>query len=80
VLPFWTSGAPRGALARQRFGGRASSQIIRQIEKDAMLAGRSVDDVVWHFVASARSGSMGADPRTLDALDDAGISYVFHLP
>jgi hypothetical protein len=59
---------------------RASSQIIRQIEKDAMLAGDQLQRVVWHFVASGRSGSMGADPRILDALDDAGISYVFHLP
>lgn len=59
---------------------RASRHIIAQIEKDAMLRGEEVTDVVWHFVASGRSGSLGADPRILDSLDDAGIRYLFHLP
>lgn len=55
------------------------SSISRQIVKDAMLKAQG-RDVVWHFVASGRSGSMGADPRVLDLLDENGISYVIHLP
>jgi hypothetical protein len=27
----------------------------------------------WHFVASGRSDSLGADPAVLDLLDEAGI-------
>ncbi len=56
------------------------SRIARQIEKDTALVadGRTdLQGVVWHFVASNRSSSVGADPRVLD---DAGIPYVIHLP
>lgn len=56
------------------------SRITRQIEKDALLKRDVGVDVVWHFVVSGRSGSLGADPRLLDLLDEAGISYVIHLP
>lgn len=56
------------------------SRISRQIEKDALLRQQQSIDVTWHFVASNRSGSLGADPRVLDLLDEAGISYVIHLP
>ena len=51
----------------------------RGVNQDALL--RADDEqVVWHFVASGRSGSMGADPAVLDLLDENGISYVIHLP
>lgn len=46
------------------------SSIIRQIEKDAILArtqGTGINGAVWHFVASDRSGTIGADPRILDS-------------
>lgn len=56
------------------------SRITRQIEKDALLKRDRGVDVVWHFVASDRSGSLGADPRLLDLMDEAGITYVIHLP
>jgi hypothetical protein len=38
------------------------------------------DEIVWHFVASDRTGSLGADPAVLDLLDEVGIPYVIHLP
>lgn len=60
------------------------SSIARQIEKDARLlndpANGQITGAVWHFVASGRSDSLGADPRLLDLLDENGIKYVIHLP
>jgi hypothetical protein len=55
------------------------SSISRQIHKDALLRADG-EQVVWHFVGSGRSGSIGADPAILDLLDENGISYVIHLP
>jgi hypothetical protein len=59
------------------------SRIRRQIEKDkALLADpdSGVAAYTWHFVASGRTDSLGADPAVLDLLDEAGIGYVIHLP
>ena len=59
------------------------SSIIRQIEKDAIMASTQttgINGAVWHFVASDRSGTIGADPRILDLLEENGIDYVIHLP
>ena len=59
------------------------SSMTRQIEKDAVLVrtgGTGIDGAVWHFVASDRSGTIGADPRVLDLLEENGIDYVIHLP
>ena len=47
-------------------------------DKDLLDAGR-VDEVEWHFFAGS-TDTIGADPRILDALDEAGIPYFFHLP
>jgi Mg-chelatase subunit ChlD len=60
------------------------SRIREQILKDAAILADQVDnsdidEVVWHFVGG-RTGSLGADPRILDMLDDYGIQYVIHLP
>jgi hypothetical protein len=61
------------------------SSVVRQIEKDAAILADSgglngaVEQVVWHFVGGRR-GSLGADPRVLDLLDQKGIAYVIHLP
>jgi Mg-chelatase subunit ChlD len=55
------------------------SSVSRQIEKDALLRADG-DEIVWHFVASDRTGSLGADPAVLDLLDEVGIPYVIHLP
>jgi hypothetical protein len=62
---------------------KLQSSISRQIEKDALMVAdpqNPIQGVVWHFVASNTSGSLGADPRVLDLLDEAGIPYVIHLP
>lgn len=59
------------------------SSITRQIEKDALLVHTEqtgINGAVWHFVASDRSGTIGADPRILDLLEENGIKYVIHLP
>lgn len=59
------------------------SSIARQIEKDAILVRTEqtgINGTVWHFVASDRSGTIGADPRILDLLEENGINYVIHLP
>jgi len=51
------------------------------LEKDAVLARTDgVRGVVWHFVASERSGTIGTDARILDLLDENGINYVIHVP
>lgn len=38
-----------------------------------------VKEVVWHSV-SGLTGSLCADPRILDLLEEHGIKYVIHLP
>jgi hypothetical protein len=61
------------------------STVIRQIEKDAAILADTrgvngeVRQAVWHFVGG-RTGSLGADPRVLDLLEEKGIAYVIHLP
>ncbi len=39
-----------------------------------------VDGIEWPFFPSSRSGTIGADPAIIKALQDAGIPYFFHLP
>jgi hypothetical protein len=52
-----------------------------QIRKDAWLVVTgAIGGAHWHFLASSYSNTVGADPRVLDALDSAGISYTIHLP
>ncbi|TLM75326.1 VWA domain-containing protein [Pseudarthrobacter sp. NamB4] len=61
------------------------SSVVRQIEKDAAILADTqgingqVAQAVWHFVGG-RTGSLGADPRVLQLLEDRGIAYVIHLP
>ena len=56
------------------------TETLEQVRKDeALLAAGEYADVEWHFFAS-QAGTVGADVRILDALDDAGIPYVLHLP
>ncbi|HWB71263.1 MAG TPA: hypothetical protein VG452_03530 [Egibacteraceae bacterium] len=60
---------------------RFSRRIQRQIEKDAaLLNAERIDGARWHFFASPRSNSLGADPRVLDLLEANGIGYTIHLP
>ena len=61
---------------------RLTWRISRQIEKDARLKadGGRVQEYTWHFVASARSGSIGAPDELLALLESHGVRYVIHLP
>ena len=59
------------------------SGITGQIEKDALLVHpeqTGINGAVWHFVASGRPGTIGADPRILELLEENGIKYVIHWP
>lgn len=58
-----------------------SEELARQIRSDAYLikAGQ-IEGAHWHFMASAYSNKVGADPKVLDLLDELGISYTIHLP
>lgn len=60
------------------------SRIKKQVSKDAAILADDVDnddidEVVWHFVGG-RTGSLGADPRVLEMLEQNGIKYVIRLP
>lgn len=55
--------------------------VERQIRKDSWLIRTgALDGAQWHFVASDLTSTLGADPRVLDLLDEAGITYTIHLP
>ncbi len=62
-------------------GGRRVKATLEQITKEERLLdmGR-VDGIEWHFFPSSRSGTIGADPAIIKALQDAKIPYFFHLP
>jgi hypothetical protein len=54
--------------------------LTKQINADVAL--RAADEfqrVEWHFFANA-NGVIASDPKLFDALRDAGIPYVLHLP
>jgi Mg-chelatase subunit ChlD len=61
---------------------RNSKRIRDQIEKDAYIIGKydEVDSAHWHFFASARSNSIGADPAILQLLEAKKIPYTIHVP
>ncbi|HEY0002670.1 MAG TPA: hypothetical protein VGB74_19615, partial [Actinoplanes sp.] len=61
---------------------RNSKRIRDQIEKDAYIIGKydQVDGAHWHFFASARSNSIGADPVILQLLEAKRIPYTIHVP
>lgn len=72
-----------GDVAHQSQVGRVpfSAAIQRQIRKDGCLLTRHlVKKVVWHFVSSSATDTLGADPRVLDLLDRLGIEYEIQLP
>lgn len=60
-----------------------SERISTQIAKDAELLenggaqGRTITQYVWRFYRSPYTGRIGADPRVLQELVQAGIKYVF---
>ena len=55
--------------------------VQREIRKDAWLIGAGVIEAAhWHFLTSDGTSTLGADPRVLDLLDEAGIAFTIHLP
>ena len=88
IAPMLTDSAGSGLLAVSReatgwYGDNSRLEVdSRQIEKDARLKadGGGVQEYTWHFVASARSGSIGAPDELLALLESHGVRYVIHLP
>jgi hypothetical protein len=55
-----------------------SQQVLTQIAKDQEIIDnqlQGIDTADWQFLQSEITGQAGADPRVLQALDDAGITY-----
>lgn len=53
----------------------------RQIRKDAwLIKNGDIQAAHWHFFASSRSNTIGADKRVLDLLDEQDIPYTIHAP
>ena len=68
---------------------RLTPEIQRQIDRDEALLARAFDpddpfsayeSLEWHFFPSGVSNTVGGTPELFDALEDAGIPYVIHLP
>lgn len=58
-----------------------SSFTETQIRKDAwLIKNGDVEAAHWHFFASSRSNTIGADKRVLDLLEEHGIRYTVHAP
>lgn len=58
-----------------------STPLARQIQSDAFLVKTGVvDGAHWDFFPSDRTSQLGAHPKVLDLLDEAGITYTIHLP
>ena len=58
-----------------------SSSVEAQIRSDAWLVQTgAVSGARWHFFGSDYSHTVGADPRVLDLLAEAGIPFSIHLP
>lgn len=71
-----------GVAHESKVGRVAWSEFTRnQIRSDAWLVKKGViERAHWNFMASARSDTIGADPRILDMLVKYGITYSFDLP
>ena len=61
-------------------GRRITIDLQNQIDADVLVKnGRAFAKVEWYFFANS-SGVMAYDPKLYEALDNAGIAYVLHLP
>lgn len=71
-----------GVAHESKVGFVGPSQFTeRQIRKDAWLVNNGyIKGAHWHFFASSRSNTLGADTRVLDMLDTYGIPYTIHAP
>ena len=60
---------------------RATDRIRTQIAKDKELVSRGdLAGAQWHFVASGKTDTIGADPDVFAWLDAAGIPFTIHVP
>lgn len=71
-----------GSLAREvKVGEQHLSDFVEeQIRKDVKFSNRDDFSVEWHFLPSEASGRICDDEDLFDALKEAGIPYVIHLP
>lgn len=71
-----------GVAHESKVGHVAWTEFTRnQIREDAWLVKKGdIQGAHWHFFASSRSNTIGADKRVFDLLDQAGIPYTVHLP
>lgn len=71
-----------GVAHESKVGYVAWSEFTRnQIREDAWLVKNGdIAEAHWHFFASARSNTIGADPRLFAYLEDHGIAYTIHVP
>jgi len=71
-----------GVAHESKVGHVAWSKFTRnQIREDAWLVKKGdIESAHWHFFASSRSNTIGADKRIYDLLDELGIPYTIHLP
>ena len=60
---------------------RLTPFLEKQIRKDAcLIKSGDVKAAHWHFFASSRSNTVGADPKVYDLLEEFGIPYTIHAP
>ena len=58
-----------------------SQQVLTQISKDSEIVENQLEGIQsgdWQFLQSSVTGGVGADPRVLAALDEAGLSYTIN--
>lgn len=68
----------RSTLYIARLGSQVWSQTLQdQVESDRRLQDAGYE-VEWHFFAGPTG--LAVDPAVVDALSDAGIAYVVHIP
>ena len=71
-----------GVAHESKAGHVSWSEYTRnQIREDAWLVkSGDIDGAHWHFFASSRSNTIGADERVFGLLDELEILYTIHLP
>lgn len=74
-------GVPRKIIHESKVGYTGVIRAAAQISKDkALLNAGEVNDVTWHFFASATTKRIGPSPLVVQMLEDANIPYVIHFP
>jgi hypothetical protein len=58
----------------------AEGSIEKQILKDVALMNANNDEVVWHFMGSSASHTVGPSAAVLRLLEKHNIKFIIHLP